>query len=163
MSNSRPRIALYEPRIPQNTGCIGRSCLAFRLSLDIIKPIGFSMEDKYLKRAGLDYWSYVKVHLYESFEEYVDKFKRSRLIGLTKKSRKSISTINFRENDILLFGREDTGLPNSVLNQCNILSSIPMPGGERYKVTGAVRSLNLSVACGIVSYTACIQLNLLGN
>ncbi len=163
MSTKRPRIALYEPRIPQNTGCIGRSCLAFNLSLDIIKPIGFSMENKYLKRAGLDYWSYVDVHLYDSFEEYLYKFKTSRLIGLTKKSSKPISTIEFNQNDILLFGREDTGLPDLIMNQCEILSSIPMPGGEMYKDTGAVRSLNLSVACGIVSYSACVQLNLLGN
>ena len=163
MDIKRPRIALYEPRIPQNTGCIGRSCLAFNLSLDIIKPIGFSMEDKYLKRAGLDYWSFVDVHLYDSFEDYIEKFKTSRLIGLTKKSTNIISNIQFRESDILLFGREDTGLSDLIMNQCEIVSSIPMPGGERYKGKGAVRSLNLSVACGIVSYTVCSQLNLLGN
>ena len=64
----RPRVALFEPRIPQNTGTIGRSCLAFNMSLDIIKPTGFSFEDKYLKRAGLDYWPEVDVHLYDSFE-----------------------------------------------------------------------------------------------
>ena len=163
MNKLRPRIALFEPRIPQNTGCIGRSCLAFNLSLDIIKPIGFSMEDKYLKRAGLDYWAYVDLHIYDSFEEYLDKFKLSRIIGLTKKSRKTISSIEFRHTDILLFGREDNGLPDIIQNQCEITSSIPMPGGERYKDSGAVRSLNLSVACGIVSYTACVQLNLLCN
>ena len=161
MNSTRPRVALFQPRIPQNTGCIGRTCLAFNLSLDIIKPIGFSMDDKYLKRAGLDYWSHVDIHLYDSIEEYFDKFKTSRLIGLTKKSNNSISTVKFRFNDILLFGREDNGLPDLLMNQCNILSSIPMPGGERYKQTGAVRSLNLSVACGIVCYYACLQLNLL--
>ena len=69
-TTSRPRVALFEPRIPQNTGTIGRSCLAFNMSLDIIKPTGFSFEDKYLKRAGLDYWRHVDVHLYESFDEY---------------------------------------------------------------------------------------------
>ncbi len=163
MNKTRPRIALYEPRIPQNTGCIGRSCLAFNLSLDIIKPIGFSMEDKYLKRAGLDYWKYVDLHLYNSLEEYLNKYRTSRLIGLTKKVTTTISTIKYKCNDILLFGREDTGLPDLVRNQCNILASIPMPGGERFNTTGAVRSLNLSVACGIVSYTACSQLNLLKN
>ena len=71
---SRPRVALFEPRIPQNTGTIGRSCLAFNMSLDIIKPTGFSFEDKYLKRAGLDYWKNVDVHLYESFDQYKNKF-----------------------------------------------------------------------------------------
>ena len=96
MTNSeinRPRVALFEPRIPQNTGTIGRSCLAFKLSLDIIKPTGFSFEDKYLKRAGLDYWSNVDVNLYESFEEYISIFKNSRIIALTKKSNNLISDI----------------------------------------------------------------------
>ena len=79
--STRPRIALFEPRIPQNTGTIGRSCLAFALPLDIIKPTGFSFEDKYLKRAGLDYWNNVDLHLYESFDEYKNIFKSSRIIG----------------------------------------------------------------------------------
>ena len=79
----RPRVALFEPRIPQNTGTIGRSCLAFDLSLDIIKPTGFSFDDKYLKRAVLDYWNSVDVHLYDSFYEYKNKFLSSRFIALT--------------------------------------------------------------------------------
>ena len=157
----RPRIALYEPRIPQNTGTIGRSCLAFNLPLDIIKPTGFSFEDKYLKRAGLDYWKYVDINLYNSFEEYKNHFINSRFIALTKKSNNCISNIIYRNTDILLFGREDTGLPNNILNKCEIIAGIPMPGGEANKKKGGVRSLNLSVACGIVSYTACMQLNLL--
>ena len=82
---SKPRVALFEPRIPQNTGTIGRSCLAFDMSLDIIKPTGFSFEDKYLKRAGLDYWPYVDLNLYESFEEYKNSFSESRIIAFTKK------------------------------------------------------------------------------
>ena len=93
LNSSRPRVALFEPRIPQNTGTIGRSCLAFDMSLDIIKPTGFSFDDKYLKRAGLDYWPNVDLHLYESFEEYKDSFSNSRFIALTKKSNKSISNI----------------------------------------------------------------------
>ncbi|MBW3041975.1 tRNA (cytidine(34)-2'-O)-methyltransferase [Prochlorococcus marinus] len=159
----RPRVALFEPRIPQNTGTIGRSCLAFELSLDIIKPTGFSFEDKYLKRAGLDYWSNVDLHLYESFEEYKKKFITSRFIALTKKSDNSISNITFKNTDILLFGREDTGLPDKIMRECEIISGIPMPGGEKEFKTGGVRSLNLSVACGIVCYAACLQLNLLNN
>ena len=115
LNTSRPRVALFEPRIPQNTGTIGRSCLAFDMSLDIIKPTGFSFEDKYLKRAGLDYWPYVDVHLYESFEDYKDSFKNSRIIALTKKSSNSISNIIYKDTDILLFGREDTGLPDYIM------------------------------------------------
>ena len=158
---NRPRVALFEPRIPQNTGTIGRSCLAFNLSLDIIKPTGFSFEDKYLKRAGLDYWSDVDVHLYESFEEYKNKFINSRIIALTKKSSNSISNISYKNTDILLFGREDKGLPDKIIQSCEINSGIPMPGGEKKLKEGGVRSLNLSVACGIVIYSACHQLNLL--
>ena len=158
---NRPRVALFEPRIPQNTGTIGRLCLAFDLALDIIKPTGFSFEDKYLKRAGLDYWSNVDVNQYESFEDYKKQFTSSRIIALTKKSKFSISKINYKNSDILLFGREDTGLPDSVTNQCEIIAGIPMPGGERPFKSGGVRSLNLSVACGIVSYSACLQLKLL--
>ena len=160
---SRPRVALFEPRIPQNTGTIGRSCLAFNLALDIIKPTGFSFEDKYLKRAGLDYWSNVDVHLYESFDEYKTKFISSRLIALTKKSSHSISNIKYKNSDIILFGREDIGLPDNIMNECEIIAGIPMPGGQTSLTTGGVRSLNLSVACGIVSYSACLQLNLLTN
>ena len=159
--SSRPRVALFEPRIPQNTGTIGRSCLAFNMPLDIIKPTGFSFEDKYLKRAGLDYWPYVDVHLYESFEKYKNSFKHSRFIALTKKSSNPISNIHYKETDILLFGREDTGLPNNIMNTCDLVAGIPMPGGENQLNNGGVRSLNLSVACGIVCYTACLQLNLL--
>ena len=109
LNSSRPRVALFEPRIPQNTGTIGRSCLAFNMSLDIIKPTGFSFEDKYLKRAGLDYWSNVDLNLYESFDEYHNKFITSRIIAFTKKSNNSISSIKYKNSDILLFGREDNG------------------------------------------------------
>ena len=161
LNSHRPRVALFEPRIPQNTGTIGRTCLAFDLPLDIIKPTGFSFEDKYLKRAGLDYWANVDVHLYESFEQYIYLFSHSRIIGLTKKSSNSISNIIYKDNDILLFGREDTGLPDNIINMCEIVAGIPMPGGDNKLKTGGVRSLNLSVACGIVCYSACLQLNLL--
>ena len=161
INSSRPRVALFEPRIPQNTGTIGRSCLAFNMSLDIIQPTGFSFEDKYLKRAGLDYWANVDVHLYESFEQYKNSFSHSRFIALTKKSSNSISNIIYNDTDILLFGREDTGLPDNIMNMCEIIAGIPMPGGENQLKTGGVRSLNLSVACGIVCYSACLQLNLL--
>ena len=159
--SSRPRVALFEPRIPQNTGTIGRSCLAFDMSLDIIKPTGFSFEDKYLKRAGLDYWADVDLHLFESFENYKNTFKNSRIIALTKKSCNSISNIKYKNTDILLFGREDTGLPENIMEKCQIIAGIPMPGGETKSRLGGVRSLNLSVACGIVCYDACLQLNLL--
>tara|TARA_Y100001933_G_C18681225_1_gene431093 strand:+ start:137 stop:637 length:501 start_codon:yes stop_codon:yes gene_type:complete len=161
LKTSRPRVALFEPRIPQNTGTIGRSCLAFNMSLDIIKPTGFSFDDKYLKRAGLDYWANVDLNLFESFLDYKKAFNNSRIIALTKKSSNSISNIIYKDTDILLFGREDTGLPKDIMDKCELIAGIPMPGGENQLKTGGVRSLNLSVACGIVCYAACLQLNLL--
>ena len=161
LNSSRPRVALFEPRIPQNTGTIGRSCLAFNMSLDIIKPTGFSFEDKYLKRAGLDYWASVDLNLYETFDEYKSYHSNSRIIAFTKKSDLPISNIIYTKNDILLFGREDTGLPDDIKKRCEIVAGIPMPGGVKYLKTGGVRSLNLSVACGIVCYSACLQLGLL--
>ena len=163
LESCRPRVVLFQPRIPQNTGTIGRSCLAFNLSLDIIKPTGFSFEDKYLKRAGLDYWSNVDLHLYESFEEYKNKFKNSRIIALTKKSNNSISDIVYKNTDILLFGREDIGLPEYVISNTDIIAGIPMPGRDKDLKDGGVRSLNLSVACGIVTYIVCHKLNILYN
>ena len=159
--SSRPRVALFEPRIPQNTGTIGRSCLAFDLCLDIIKPTGFSFEDKYLKRAGLDYWPDVDLHLYESFDQYINIFSNSRVIALTKKSDNSISNIIYKNTDILLFGREDIGLPDNIMSKCELIAGIPMPGGENQLKSGGVRSLNLSVASGIVCFQACLKLNLL--
>ena len=161
LNTSRPRVALFEPRIPQNTGTIGRSCLAFNMPLDIIKPTGFSFDDKYLKRAGLDYWANVDLNLFDSFEEYKNSFKNSRIIALTKKSNNSISDIIYKNTDILLFGREDTGLPDIIIKKCELIAGIPMPGGVSQLKDGGVRSLNLSVACGIVCYSACLQLNLL--
>ena len=161
LNSPRPRVALFEPRIPQNTGTIGRSCLAFNMSLDIIKPTGFSFEDKFLKRAGLDYWANVDLNLFESFEDYKNTFINSRFIALTKKSCNSISSIIYQNTDILLFGREDTGLPDNIIKKCELVAGIPMPGGVNQLNDGGVRSLNLSVACGIVSYSACLQLNLL--
>ena len=161
LNSPRPRVALFEPRIPQNTGTIGRSCLAFNMSLDIIKPTGFSFEDKFLKRAGLDYWANVDLNLFESFDDYKNTFINSRFIALTKKSCNSISSIVYQNTDILLFGREDTGLPDNIIKKCELIAGIPMPGGVNQLNDGGVRSLNLSVACGIVSYSACLQLNLL--
>ena len=80
------KIALYEPRIPQNTGNIGRTCLAYNSSLDLICPLGFSLENKYLKRAGLDYWKYLDVSIHDNFECYMKNRKSSRIIGMLASS-----------------------------------------------------------------------------
>ena len=90
-----------------------------------------------------------------------NSFNNSRIIALTKKSNNSISNIIYKKTDILLFGREDTGLPDHIIKKCELIAGIPMPGGVSQLKDGGVRSLNLSVACGIVCYSACLQLNLL--
>ena len=150
----RIKIALFEPRIPQNTGNIARTCAAFNLSLDLIEPLGFTISDKYLKRAGLDYWKLVKVQTYISFTEYLRSKLNRRIIAFSKKGITDIGDITFKNCDILLFGREDTGLPLEVLNKADFVVRIPMPGGITETKNEGVRSLNLSVACGIAAYKA---------
>ena len=160
LNRTRPRVALFEPRIPQNTGTIGRTCLAFNMSLDIIKPTGFSFEDKYLKRAGLDYWPLVTVNRYENFEKFLASKSTKRIISFSKKNGLYLKDFKFKQDDILLFGREDSGLPDSIIDKSDFLISIFMPNiqtGNNDKK--GVRSLNLSVACGIAIYEAHKQIN----
>ena len=148
-------ISLFEPRIPQNTGRIARTCAAFDISLNLIEPLGFKLEDKYLKRAGLDYWPLVKLKNYPNFKNFKESKKNKRIISFSKKNGIYLNNFVFQEDDILLFGREDTGLPDNVIKSCDSLISIFMPNvelSENHK--NGVRSLNLSVACGIAIYEA---------
>ena len=153
-------IALFEPRIPQNTGSIARTCAAFDIKLNLIEPLGFKLEDKYLKRAGLDYWPLVKLKNYPNFKKFKESKNNKRIIAFSKKNGIYLKDFRFLEDDILLFGREDTGLPNNVIKSSNSLISIFMPNVEltTYEKKG-VRSLNLSVACGIAIYEAYKQIN----
>ena len=153
-------ISLFEPRIPQNTGNIARTCAAFDITLNLIEPLGFKIEDKYLKRAGLDYWPIVEVNKYENFKEFADAKKNKRIIAFSKKNGVYLNDFEFTKEDILLFGREDTGLPESIIEKSNSLITIFMPNLESPNNNKkGVRSLNLSVACGIAIYEAHKQLN----
>ena len=153
-------ISLFEPRIPQNTGNIARTCAAFDITLNLIEPLGFKIEDKYLKRAGLDYWPIVEVNKYVNFKEFADAKKNKRIIAFSKKNGVYLNDFKFQKEDILLFGREDTGLPESIIEKSNSLISIFMPNLEStINNKKGVRSLNLSVACGIAIYEAHKQLN----
>ena len=153
-------IALFEPRIPQNTGSIARTCAAFDIKLNLIEPLGFKLEDKYLKRAGLDYWPLVKLKNYPNFKKFKESKNNKRIIAFSKKNGIYLKDFRFLEDDILLFGREDTGLPNNVIKSSNSLISIFMPNVELSAVEKrGVRSLNLSVACGIAIYEAYKQIN----
>ena len=153
-------IALFEPRIPQNTGNIARTCAAFNIPLNLIEPLGFKLEDKYLKRAGLDYWPLVTFERYKNFEKFSESNSTKRIISFSKKNGIYLNDFKFNEDDILLFGREDSGLPDHIIEKSNFLISIFMP--NKQKETNhkkGVRSLNLSVACGIAIYEANKQLN----
>ena len=153
-------VALFEPRIPQNTGNIARSCAAFNIPLNLIEPLGFKLEDKYLKRAGLDYWPLVTVKKYENFEKFLASIAKKRIISFSKKNGIYLKDFKFQEGDILLFGREDSGLPDCIIDKSDFLISIFMPNlqtGDNDKK--GVRSLNLSVACGIAIYEAHKQIN----
>ncbi|KZR89584.1 tRNA (cytidine(34)-2'-O)-methyltransferase [Synechococcus sp. MIT S9508] len=160
--NSTPlRVALFEPRIPPNTGTIGRTCAAFGLPLALIEPLGFSIDDRQLKRAGLDYWPFIDLSVHQDFEHFLNSLpKPSRLIGCSRRGGQTLQTISFQEGDVLLFGREDIGLPDPIRAQCDQMLTIPMPCSADADGSGGVRSLNLSVACGIVSYHAGLKLQL---
>ncbi len=151
------RVALYEPRIPPNTGNIARTCAAFRIPLALIEPLGFSLDDRYLRRAGLDYWPHVALSVHSD----LDTFRKClpinhRLIGCSRFGGIPLRSMRFQTGDVLLFGREDTGLPTHIRQ----LTTIPMPGAASEQGQGGVRSLNLSVACAIVSFEAGQQLGL---
>jgi tRNA (cytidine/uridine-2'-O-)-methyltransferase len=153
-------VALFEPRIPQNTGNIARTCAAFNISLNLIEPLGFKIEDKYLKRAGLDYWPLVEVNRYENYVNFKESKPTKRVISFSKKNGIYLNDFKFKVDDILLFGREDSGLPENIIDKSDALISIFMPNlnAESNKKKG-VRSLNLSVACGIAVYEAHKQIN----
>lgn len=149
------RVALYEPRIPPNTGNIARTCAAFQLPLSLIEPLGFSIDDRAVRRAGLDYWPHVQLSAHSDFASFLSDLPRPfRLIGCSRHAGTSLSQFRFEAGDVLLFGREDTGLPESVRQQCDRICTIPMRGHEQ------VRSLNLSVSCALVSFQAGQQLGL---
>ncbi|MAV12451.1 MAG: tRNA (cytidine(34)-2'-O)-methyltransferase [Cyanobacteria bacterium] len=155
------RVVLFEPRIPPNTGNIARTCAAFQLPLALIEPLGFTINDRTLRRAGLDYWPHVQLSIHPDLTDLLRQMPRPyRLIGCSRHGGDSLSTFQFLPGDVLLFGREDTGLPDPVRQNCDRILTIPMPGGVDADGQGGVRSLNLSVACALVSYTAGHQLEL---
>jgi len=143
-------VVLVEPEIPPNTGNIGRLCLATGSTLHLVKPLGFSIDDRELKRAGLDYWKEVDVQLWDSFEHLWNAKKSTdRFFFLTTKSRRAYYDVSFRAGDFLVFGRETRGLPESLLAaHAEELLTIPMRG---------TRSLNLATAVGIVLFEAVRQ------
>ena len=155
------RVALFEPRIPPNTGNIARTCAAFGLPLDLIEPLGFSLDDRYLKRAGLDYWPHVDLTIHKDIDAFFESLTQpSRVIGCSRRGGVLLREMEFQKGDVLLFGREDTGLSEAVRSRCSQITTISMPCSAGEDGQGGVRSLNLSVACAIVSHQAGSQLQL---
>jgi len=143
-------IVLVEPEIPANTGNIARTCAVTGSTLHLVRPLGFSTEDKYLKRAGLDYWNLVKIFYYDSIDELRTKYANYPFLFATKRAIKIYTEINYGPEAFLVFGKETEGLPLNLLREnedCCI--RIPMRSG--------VRSLNLSNAVAVVLYEALRQ------
>jgi len=145
-------VVLFEPEIPPNTGSVARLCAATLTPLHLIEPLGFKIDDKHLKRAGLDYWEFVDLHVHKSWEDFLSEAKLGRLLYFSKKAQCSYTSVRYDENDYLVFGPETRGLPEpmQVANAEHSLR-IPMMGS-------GVRSLNLSNAVSIVLYEALRQL-----
>ncbi|MGM9582034.1 MAG: tRNA (uridine(34)/cytosine(34)/5-carboxymethylaminomethyluridine(34)-2'-O)-methyltransferase TrmL [Anaerovibrio sp.] len=145
-------IVLIEPEIPGNTGNIARLCAATGIELHLVKPLGFSIDDKHLKRAGLDYWHLVKVHVHESFAEVKAMYPGHKFHYCSTKAPRAHSEAQFGRDDMLVFGKETAGIPEDIL-KANWEHCIRIP-----MIEGA-RSLNLSNAAAIVAYEAMRQLD----
>jgi tRNA (cytidine/uridine-2'-O-)-methyltransferase len=136
---------MVEPEIPQNTGNVARTCAATGARLHIVKPMGFTIDDKKLKRAGLDYWHYLDITYYESLDEFLEINKDANLFYFTTKAQKAHSDISYPENAFLLFGKETKGLPEELLIK-NPERCVRIP------MRDTIRSLNLSNSVAIAVY-----------
>ena len=151
--NLRPKIALYEPDIPQNTAAIIRTCACLGADLEIIEPCGFLFSDKRFKRVVMDYIDEKMIKFYQSSEEFFKSKKNERVILLTTKSADSYTAFKFEGNDTLLFGRESAGVPENLHK--SIKNKIKVPMNKK------TRSLNVAMSVAIISAEALRQNNLL--
>lgn len=143
-------IVLHEPEIPANTGNIGRTCVATGTSLHLIKPLGFDISDKAVRRAGMDYWKELDLHVYEDFVEFVEKNPGARIYMATTKARKAYTEVEYKGNDFIMFGKESAGIPEEILVKYEDTS-------VRIPMIGEIRSLNLSNSVSIILYEALRQ------
>ena len=153
MSSTDPflHIVLHQPEIPGNTGAVGRTCVALGAKLWLVRPLGFRIDEKTLRRAGLDYWQYLNWEVVDDWSDLITKLLAKRFWFLSKSGERSIFDVTFSHGDALVFGSETNGLPPSLLVQHReTLLRIP--------TTDKVRSLNLSNSVAICAYEACRQL-----
>jgi tRNA (cytidine/uridine-2'-O-)-methyltransferase len=155
-----PRVVLYQPQIPPNTGNVARSCAATGQELHLVAPLGFEISDRQVRRAGLDYWPYVPLHQHPDWNALQQERRQrgGRLVGLSALTETPYTHFSFAEDDWLLFGRETDGLPAVVQAECDALLTIPM-ARSRHHPGGGVRSLNLASAVAIVLFEALRQLD----
>ena len=151
MMKSHFHIVLFEPEIPPNTGNIIRLCSNTNSTLHLIEPMGFSFDDKKLKRAGLDYQEWSETKIYPNFEKFIESNPKKRLFTLSSKSKKTYSQTTFETEDYFIFGPETRGLPQSIMQQIPEEQQLTIP------MAPLNRSLNLSNAVAVVIYEACRQ------
>lgn len=143
-------IVLVEPEIPANTGNISRTCAVTGAALHLVRPLGFDISDRQLKRAGLDYWKYLDVTLYDNIEDFFEKNREGRFFFCTTKAKKTYTDIEYQKGDFFIFGKETKGLPEPLLAE-NMDTCIRIP------MLATLRSLNLSNSAAIVVYEALRQ------
>lgn len=147
-------IVFVEPEIPGNTGNIARTCAATGAHLHLVKPLGFDIDEKAVRRAGLDYWPYVNLSVYESLDEFLEKNANRRMFLATTKGSQRYTDVEYRDDDMILFGRETAGLPRDFITQNSSMAiRIPMSKETR------LRSLNLANSANIVLFEALRQLD----
>ena len=146
-------IVLIEPEIPNNTGNIGRLALASGSNLHLVKPFGFEIDNTRLKRAGLDYWQHINLHIYESIEDFFTEHKDKNMAFLSSHGNKDHWDISFKDNMFLVFGKESVGMPKSLIEKySDKLYKIPLYSKH-------VRSLNLANAVSVVVYEGLKQIS----
>jgi len=151
MKPSPFNIVLVEPEIPPNTGSIARLCGATNTELHLVRPLGFSTDDKHLKRAGLDYWKHVTIRYWDNFDSFLAAQEELKLYFFTTKVKSNYTEANFKPGGYLIFGKETKGLPEDILRLYNDRCyTLPMPNPR-------IRSLNLAMTAGIVLYEALRQ------
>lgn len=144
-------IVLVEPEIPANTGNVARLCAVTGTPLHLVRPLGFSVDDRHLKRAGLDYWDMLEIHYYDSIDEVLEKYKDCSKFFLTSHTEKSYTEVKYDENSLLIFGKESVGLSDEIRNKyAKDCVRIPMIPGAR--------CLNMSNSVAVVTYEALRQL-----
>ncbi len=148
-------IVLLEPEIPANTGNIGRTCVATGSSLHLIKPLGFELDEKHLRRAGMDYWKLIDLHVYENYEDFCNKNGGAVMHYATTKGQKMYTEASFGPDDYIMFGKESKGIPEEIL-VAHPDSCIRIP------MLGDIRSLNLGNSVAVVLYEALRQNNFTG-